>query len=459
MNELFENWAEVKIALCDGLSSKMKMIVDPLLENQKNHILRENASAGIVGAHDIAGFRKILIPMIRRILPGTIAPEIVGVQPMKGPVDLVYSLRYVYNEAVARAAISHLPRGNVAGQNINAGDELFGNLKAIERFYSGGTDTAQLPGAGGFGHNNADPGAITGTPVNGNASTMQAWQSSLDAAAVGAFGAAGSLHGGSGSYLEGSGGRSIGLKLVSQAVESGTRRLQAGATIEAMQDLNSQHGINIETEFTKAISTEIIQEIDAEVLHDLLSLAGTVQAFDFNALPVGLTPTYLGDRYANLGVTINYVANEIARKTRKAGGTFIVVSPMIVSVLQSASKSVFAPAVEGTFKGPSNTMLVGTLNGQIKVYSYLWNQSLPGAGADLILVGRKGGDGETDAGYFYCPYVPLMGTGMITNPVTYQQSMSLMTRYGKAAFTSTETSLGNSADYYGKITVANVAFS
>lgn len=459
MNELFENWNEVKEQLCDGLSNKMKGIVGPLLENQKNHLLNESASAGVVGAHDIAGFRKILIPMIRRIIPGTIAPEIVGVQPMQGPVGLVYSLRYVYNEAVARGAVPHLPRGNVAGQNINPGDELFGNVKAIERFYSGGTDTAQLPGAGGFGHNNADPGAVLGTPVNGNANTLQAWQSSLDAASVGAFGAAGPLHGGSGSFIEGSGGRSIGLKLVSQAVESGTRRLQAGATIEAMQDLNSQHGINIETEFTKALSSEIIQEIDAEVLHDLMALAGTVQAFDFNALPAGFTPTYYGDRYANIGVVINFVANEIARKTRKAGGTFIVVSPMVVSVLQSAAKSVFAPAVQGDLKGPSNTMLVGTLNGQIKVYSYLWNQSQPGAGADVILVGRKGGDGETDSGYFYCPYVPLMGTGMITNPVTYQQSMSLLTRYGKAAFTSTETSLGNSADYYGKITVANVSFT
>jgi hypothetical protein len=134
---------------------------------------------------------------------------------------------------------------------------------------------------------------------------------------------------------------------------------------------------------------------------------------------------------------------------------------MIVSILQSAAKSVFAPAVEGSFKGPNNTQLVGTLNGTIKVYSYLWNQA--GAGVDMgapapgnddtILVGYKGGNGETDAGYFYCPYIPLMSSGVVVNPVTFQPVVSLMTRYGKSVFTRAETSLGNSSDYYGKIAV------
>ena len=120
-----------------------------------------------------------------------------------------------------------------------------------------------------------------------------------------------------------------------------------------------------------------------------------------------------------------------------------------------------SPAIEGSFKGPNNTMLVGTLNGTIKVYSYLWNQA--GAGLDLgaaqpsnddtILVGYKGGNGETDSGYFYCPYIPLMSSGVVVNPVTFQPVVSLMTRYGKAVFTTAQTSLGNSSDYYGKIAV------
>jgi hypothetical protein len=454
MNELFENWAEIKGALLEGLDAQKRKIVDPLLENQKNQVLSENAAGGSTDASAIAGFRKILIPMIRRIIPSTIATEIVGVQPMQGPVGLVYSLRYKYNESITTALS---PEGDIP----NAGDptdfEAFGNLNAMRRFYSGATDVAQAAGAGGMGA--PAPGSITGTAQG------HAWPSSLDAAAVGTYGAAGPLHGGAGSYLEGSGGRKMGVEIISQAVEAGSRKLQAGWTIEAMQDLQAQHGLDLENEMTQALSAEIVQEIDNEIITDLLGLAGTVAAFDGSlpGAPGYYRPTFVGDRLANLGVMINYVANEIGRKTRRGVGNFIVVSPMIVSVLQSASKSVFAPAVQGSFKGPNNTMLVGTLNGTIKVYSYLWNQvqstSVGGSGNDSILVGYKGGNGETDSGYFYCPYIPLMSSGVVINPVTFQPVVSLMTRYGKATFTQKATSLGNSADYYGKINVSALSLA
>jgi hypothetical protein len=253
------------------------------------------------------------------------------------------------------------------------------------------------------------------------------------------------------------------LEIVSQAVEAGTRKLQAGWTIEAMQDMNSQHGLDLESEITKAVSAEIVQEIDAEIIGDLLALAGTVRTYDHIVIGAPVyTPHFAGDRFAHIGIRINEVANEIARKTRRGPGNFIVVSPMMVSVLQSAAKSVFAPAVEGSFKGPNNTMLVGTLNGTIKVYSYLWNQAQPGTtaplGTDQILVGYKGGNGETDAGYFYAPYIPLMSSGVVINPVTFQPVISLMTRYARVAFTDPTSSLGNSADYYGKVNVVNLDF-
>ena len=319
----------------------------------------------------------------------------------------------------------------------------------------------------------APPAIDDGT---GTAATGKSWPSSLDASSLGPFGpdALGLSHvdvgrGGSGSFLEGSGGRKMTLDVVSQAVEAGSRKLQAGWTIEAMQDLNAQHGLDLESEMTQAMSAEIVQEIDAEIIYDLLALAGTVDSFDGAGAGVyggggggNYAPAFIGDRLANLGVIINRVANEIARKTRRGAGNYIVVSPMIVSILQSASKSVFAPAVEGSFKGPNNTMLVGTLNGSIKVYSYLFNQAgagvdlsnaTPAAVDDLILVGYKGGNGETDSGYFYAPYIPLMSSGVVVNPVTFQPVVSMMTRYGKAVFTRVETSLGNSADYYGKINV------
>ncbi len=479
MDELFENWNETKAALLEGLDSKKAAIVAPLLENQKNHLLAETAAAGSTEAHDIAGFRKILIPMIRRVIPGTIATELVGVQPMQGPVGLVYTLRYRYNEAAAAVAGAAFPfDAGGAPAAIAPGDEAFGNASPIRSFYSGNAGAAVPAGGSGLGSAGQ---AGTGDIVAGG-STGESWPSSLSSElasgtdgtvgfAAGAAGVGGSLFGGSGSFLEGSGGRKMGLDVVSQAVEAGSRKLQAGWTIEAMQDLNAQHGLDLESEMTQAMSAEIVQEIDHEILADLLALAGTVEAFDglgggvYGGSGAGnYSPAYVGDRLANLAVLINRVANEIGRKTRRGVGNFIVVSPLIVSVLQSAAKSVFAPAVEGSFKGPNNTMLVGTLNGTIKVYSYLWNQYgdgvALGAGAvgapDPVLVGYKGGNGETDAGYFYCPYIPLMSSGVVVNPVTFQPVVSLMTRYGKTAFTDDTISLGNSADYYGRVNVTDL---
>ncbi len=497
MNELFENWSETKAALLEGLDASKQKVVAPLLENQKNFMINEAAAAGSTQAHDIAGFRKILIPMIRRIIPGTIATELVGVQPMTGPVGLVYTLRYRYAEAVANT--THSNPFSLPGA-IGVDDEVFGNSSPIRQWYSSGAGATGGSPLSADGCNAADQGAgssgmgsagqagtgdITGANATGNGwpSTVPAGDTSgnPNGRTFGPFGenvsdlgrcnVAGSLYGGSGSTLEGSGGRKMTMDVVSQAVEAGSRKLQAGWTIEAMQDLNAQHGLDLESEMTQALSAEIVQEIDQEIITDLLALAGTVDSFDGAGTGTygtagNYTPGFIGDRLANMAVIINRVANEIARKTRRGAGNFIVVSPLIVSILQSAAKSVFAPAVEGSFKGPNNTMLVGTLNGTIKVYSYLWNQV--GNGLDLgatsplqsvndtILVGYKGGNGETDTGYFYCPYIPLMSSGVVVNPTTFQPVVSLMTRYGKAVFTHTETSLGNSADYYGKINVVNL---
>lgn len=476
MNDMFENWSEVKEALLDGLDTSRKQIVGTLMENEKSHILNETAAAGAVSANDIAGFRKILIPMIRRIIPGTIATELVGVQPMQGPVGLVYTMRYRYGEGVTQPNTPFYPTSG----NVAAGDELFGNNPALRQFYSGAAGptpaqgasaaaAAQAAGASGIVDAGDTSAGIENVAVGG------AWPSSLPSYNTSAFGPypatgtdaigkqyAGRLYGGSGSFIEGSGGRSVKLEVVSQAVEAGTRKLQAGWTVEAMQDLKSQHGLDLESELTQVVSAEIVQEIDSEILTDLIALAGTVAAYDYTVVAAsGYQPAYLGDRFANLGVVINAVANEIGRKTRRGVGNFIVVSPMVVSVLQSAAKSVFAPAVAGSFKGPNNTMLVGTLNGTIKVYSYLWNQvsGLSATASDTILVGYKGGNGETDTGYFYCPYIPLMSSGVVINPVTFQPVVSMMTRYGKTAFTQTQTSLGNSADYYGKISLSNFQFA
>jgi hypothetical protein len=169
------------------------------------------------------------------------------------------------------------------------------------------------------------------------------------------------------------------------------------------------------------------------------------------------------------------MANEIGAKTRRGPGNWLVGGHLITSMLQSASKSVFAPAVSGSFSDPTGNKMVGTLNGQMKVFSYNWglddawqiNSNFPsasdinagGTAGEDVLIGYKGGSSELDSGYFYCPYIPLMSTGVVMDANTFMPAVSLMTRYGKATFTNTGTSLGNSADYYARILVKNVAFS
>ena len=423
--QLIENWQETKDALLEGLQGSKKTVMGTLLENQKQYLL-ETAGATANVAGDIGNFQKITIPMIRRILPGTISSDLVGVQPMSGPVGLVYSLRFAFGEAADAAG---------TGNDISVGDEAFANNSKMKRFYS----SANV-GTAGY------PPALTADTTAGVPANTADY--------------------------EGFGGKSMRLSVLKQTLSAGSRKLQARWTMEAAQDLNSQHGLDLESELTAALSAQIAHEIDNEILTDLMTLASTTATFDFAAPTAGFAPNYLGDRYAHLGILVNKMANEIGAKTRRGPGNWLVGGHLITSMLQTASKSVFAPAVSGSFSDPTGNKLVGTLNGQMKVYSYNWGlnddynllsgttgSSAANAQGEDILIGYKGGSSELDSGYFYCPYIPLMSTGIVMDANTFMPAVSLMTRYGKATFTNANSSLGNSADYYARIRVTNVSFS
>jgi hypothetical protein len=243
------------------------------------------------------------------------------------------------------------------------------------------------------------------------------------------------------------------IQILKQTVEAKTRKLSARWTFEAAQDAQAQQGIDIEAEIMAALAQEITAEIDQEVLNSLSVLAGAAtQTYDQSA--VSGTATFVGDEHAALAVQINRVANLIAQRTRRGAGNWAVVSPTALTILQSATTSAFARTTEGTFEAPTNTKFVGTLNNAMKVYvnTYALN--------DDVLIGYKGGS-ESDAAAFYCPYVPLMSSGVVLDPATFEPVVSFMTRYGYVELTNTASSLGNAADYLGKvgITTANVKFS
>ena len=385
MANLFENWDATKEALTDGLAGNKKTVMDTVLENTKRS-LSESASAGATMAGNVATLNKVILPVIRRVMPTVIANELVGVQPMTGPVGQIHTLRVRYAETAAGAT---------------AGDEALSPFQI----------------ANGYA---------------GNAATGKADSTSA---------------------LEGEAGRKLSIQILKQTVEAKSRKLSARWTFEAAQDAQAMHGLDVEAEIMAALAQEITAEIDQEIIGSLMTLAGTAsQTFDQNG--VSGTATFVGDEHAALAVMINKAANDIAARTRRGAGNYAVVSPTMLTVLQSATTSAFARTTEGPFEAPTNTKLVGTLNNSMKVYV---NQY---AANDDILVGYKGSS-EADAAAFYCPYVPLMSSGTVLDPDTFEPVVSFMTRYGYVELSNTASSLGNAADYLNKIAVTtnNLSFS
>jgi hypothetical protein len=337
-------------------------------------------------------------------MPTVIANELVGVQPMTGPVGQIHTLRVRY--------ASTMTDQTAAATSVTAGEEALSPFK-IAVAYSAGA-------------RGADNAATTQTAAQGYA-------------------------GGQTAALEGNGGRQISVQILKQAVEAKTRKLQARWTFEAAQDAQAMHGIDVEAEIMAALAQEITAEIDQEILLSLRSLAQT--EFTYNQATVSGTATFVGDEHAALAVLINRVANLIAQRTRRGAGNWAVVSPASLTVLQSATTSAFARTTEGTFEAPTNTKFVGTLNGAMRVFvdSYA-SDSTP------VLVGYKGSS-EADAAAFYCPYIPLMSSGVVLDPTTFEPVVSFMTRYGYIELTNTASSFGNAGDYVGEIAVSNLSFS
>ena len=309
MSKLFEsNWDTTRTALCEGLTGTKRQVMETVLNNTRNELkLMESATAGATSAGNVATLNKVILPVIRRVMPTVIANEIIGVQPMTGPVGQIHTLRVRYADTF----------GTGAGAPVTSGTEALGPFE-IARFYAGN----------GLGNN---PRA---------ASTA---------------------------VLEGVPGNRLNIQVLKETVEAKTRRLSARWTFEAAQDAQAQQGIDIEAEIMAALAQEITAEIDQEILVSLRALPGAPTAV-FDQGNVSGTATYVGDEHAALAVLINRQSNLIASRTRRGAGNWCVISPTALTVLQSATTSAFARTTEGTFEAPTNTKFVGTLNNSMRVY-------------------------------------------------------------------------------------------
>lgn len=463
--ELESRWG--KTGLLEGIQDRyVRSATAVLLENQR--LMNEVST----DTGDIAQFKRISIPLVRRIYPQLIANKIVSVQPLLGPTGLVYYLRFRYssNKGATRGASNN---GGFPGDDANSLMQTADGTGNLDIFYTSqfvqnettSTDAGTIVTAAyaPLEHTPVLAGTVTGTIYDGSTAVQTFVVSSAGTFTFTDIGSpspkvtAGSLNVNTGEMVltwNSVAGANhvvmsyeynmecqqdlpeINLVIESEEIAAKTRKLKAVWSYEAQQDLRSQHNLDAEAELTAVLAQEINLEIDREVLTDLRKNAGTVTAWDFN--------TALGDtikeKYESLYVKVVEVSNVIHRKTLRGGANWLVTSPEVASIFETATAG-FAPAPSETFTSSLGIQYVGTVNNRWRLYKDPLFQT------NQILLGYKG-DSYMDSGYFYCPYVPLTQTPVVLDPESFCPRKGILTRYGKKL-------LREGAKFYARMSIAN----
>ena len=457
LKQLQEKWAPVlnHDALPEITDSHKKAVVAQLLENQEFAAKEEAAmlteaptmaagtggfGGGATATGPVAGFDPVLISLIRRSMPQLIAYDIAGVQPMTGPTGLIFAMRSNYGTGTNPAASGY--------------DEAFFNEPNAG--FSGGSGTSYDPGASGSANNDAE-----GTnPALLNDSPAGTYELTGDAQGM-ATATAESL-GESGTEF-----REMGFSIEKVTVTAKSRALKAEYSLELAQDLKAIHGLDAEQELSNILSTEILAEINREVVRTIYTNAvagaqnNTATAGKFD-LDVDSNGRWSVEKFKGLLFQIERDANAIGHQTRRGKGNILICSADVASALAMAGVLDYAPALNGNnglIPDDTSSTLVGTLNGRIKVYVDPYSANV--ADKHFYVAGYKGSSAY-DAGLFYCPYVPLQQVRAI-NPDTFQPKIGFKTRYGMVSnpfsqgLTQGSGALtANSNRYYRRVQVANL---
>jgi len=485
-NELMTRWAPV----LEGIDSEYtRKVTAQLLDNQAKAIIAEKSDrmdeAGGLGGDapttvgKLGTFQKFAFPLIRRVYPQLIANNIVGVQPMSGPVSQIF---YLGNNRVAGAwskdeTVYSKYRLTYGGMVASA---LGGSGIA-----GGGTGSPAVGATAGY---TAVFGDLTGSPSTTMGGNIAMWP---DASTILGYSVS------AGELLEDDEIPEMNFHIEQQPVVARTRKMRALWTLEAAQDLRAYHNLDLEGELTSLLSKELSLEIDRELIEDLRMLAydpanvggwnrdsldnpnsnnfgqtgllGTPKGgpgtgdslsntvgftpsafqYDFANSPgsvsgtasnvylidlkqtftgTAFAPQHVGQVYANLLAAINFAANDIYKTTFRGPGSWVITSPIVAAMLESAAKleggAMFKDAPTNLTK--NSVEYKGKLAGKYDLYVD------PMYPEDEIMIGYKG-TGPMDAGYVYCPYIPLQQLPTITDPSTFQPRKGILTRYGKAA--------------------------
>jgi len=437
--------------------SHRRAVTAVLLENQEQTLREERAflseaptnavgNGGFTSAHNggadggtVAGFDPVLISLIRRAMPNLVAYDLAGVQPMSGPTGLIFAMRSKYT-----------------GQN--GAEALFGEADTAFSGQSASFNNTQgwTNGAVGLGtttQRGANPGALDPTvPQTGDALTYNVGQGMRTDQAE-------DLGDGSGAFNE------MAFSIEKVTVTAKSRALKAEYSLELAQDLKAIHGLNAEAELANILSTEILAEINREVIRTIYNVAEPgAQANVANGgtfdLDVDSNGRWSVEKFKGLIFQIERDANAIAQRTRRGKGNMILCSADVASALTMAGVLDYTPALNANLNvDDTGNTFAGVLAGKYRVY--IDPYSANSAESQYYVAGYKGAS-PYDAGLFYCPYVPLQMVRAVGQD-TFQPKIGFKTRYGIVAnpfAEGTDAGVGvlkrNTNRYYRRVKVNNL---
>jgi hypothetical protein len=380
--------------------SYKKKVTAQLLENQEQSLMEASEPTNSVGAGGVQNYDPILISLVRRMAPKLIAFDLMGLQPMRGPTGLIFAMKSHY------AGQANPPPAPVGGEALF--DEA---------------DTSHSGAGTHNGNDPFDPAYSTGTGMP-----------TADA--------------------EGSNWNEMAFSIEKTSVEATARQLRASYSIELAQDLKAIHGLDADNELASILSTEIIAEINREVVRTIYTIAklGAEGATTPGTIDVDVDTDgrWSAEKFKGLIFQIERDANRIAVETRRGKGNVLLCSADVASALAMAGVLDYAPALNNGSQldvDPAGATYVGNYRGKYKVFVD------PYAVGNFYVVGYKGAS-QYDAGAFYCPYVPLQ-MFRATAQETFQPIIGFKTRYGMVANPFTTLNAGQNV-YYRKVKVTNL---
>ena len=425
-----------------------------LLENQERELREErefltegptvntntgaNAGFSAGASSPVAGFDPVLISLIRRSMPNLIAYDLCGVQPMNGPTGLIFAMRSRYNNQSGTEAFYNESNSAFSGQ-----DAGFDVTTGFTGASVGMGTTAQ-----GSGNN---PSILDATAANEQAYNVGQGMRTDSSEALG--------------DAAGNNFNEMAFSIEKVTVTAKSRALKAEYSLELAQDLKAIHGLNAEAELANILSTEILAEINREIIRTVYKIAkpgaqaNTATAGTFD-LDVDSNGRWSVEKFKGLIFQIERDANAIAQQTRRGKGNMILCSADVASALAMAGVLDYTPALNANLNvDDTGNTFAGVLQGKYKVYIDPYSANV--APNQFYVVGYKGSS-PYDAGLFYCPYVPLQMVRAVGEN-TFQPKIGFKTRYGIVANPFAEgTTVGNGAlttnanAYYRRVKVANL---